>query len=187
MDFLALDLVKRRSALVIVGCEGLVFQFLVLDVDQLPQVENVVDSLDHVPHYLLQVLNLNVPVEHQQRIRKGHIDLGRGARPFILGRSIGVFLGRRDAEIVAWVRLRYLNHNCRFLLHIWLLVKVDVLTLYDAVARSLDLSRIGLELVGNGDLVFRLALGVDGAHHLLGRLVGRHDRLHDEPSFPFLV
>lgn len=72
--FPVLDFIKHVCAILIVAGKCLVLQLVVLDVDDLLQVEDVVDPLEHVPDQLLLVLYLHGSVWHQERIGDGHVD-----------------------------------------------------------------------------------------------------------------
>jgi len=48
LDLLALHLVEHTSAVLVVRGDGLVLQFVVFDVNDLFQMENIIHSLEHV-------------------------------------------------------------------------------------------------------------------------------------------
>ena len=69
------DLVKDSRAIIVVERCCFVLKFVVLQVDQLPQMEDVVHSLQHVSDELLLVLDLHGSVGLRQRVAgNGHLD-----------------------------------------------------------------------------------------------------------------
>jgi len=74
LDFATFDLLEYVGAVLVVVGEGLVLELVVLDVHDLLQVEDVVDTLQHISHELLLELDLDRGVRHQQGVRNGHVD-----------------------------------------------------------------------------------------------------------------
>jgi hypothetical protein len=76
LDFFALNLIEGRGALIIIGCKGFILEFPIFNVDQLAQMEDIVYTLNHVSNYFLQVLDLDVAIQHQEGVWKSYVNLG---------------------------------------------------------------------------------------------------------------
>lgn len=101
LHFFALDLIKESCAFSVVVCQSLIFQLVVLDVNNLAAVEDVINTLNNVPDYLLQVLNLHIAIEHQEWVWHCHTDsLDNIVGSISLASCIAMLLTRTDTKLV---------------------------------------------------------------------------------------